>query len=273
MVTLQSGIPDITFGVVDIVSSLTIVVVAYLLVQTFGFVVSKLAERTVKHRITVKMVLPLFKALVYGAVTYYIVGGVLALTPNQLLAISGLIGAAIGFGLKDLFSSIFGGLILIVERPYKIGDKVTLDGHYGEVTDIGIRSTRLQTPNDTLVVVPNDSVFSGAVANANAGQAEMLVVVEFYVSADADLERAMHIVEEAMVTSRYVFVSEKRPFVVLTEDELYYQVVRGKAYVNDTRNEFVFKSDVTRRVREQFVTEGIEKPSPVPGHEEKNTKS
>ncbi|WP_435318797.1 mechanosensitive ion channel family protein [Haloarchaeobius sp. TZWSO28] len=267
MVTLQTGVPEVTIDALDIVNSLVVIVVAYVVVQVFAFVVSKVADQTVKHRITVKMVLPLFKAVVYAAVAYYIVGQVLAVTPNQLLAISGLIGAAIGFGIKDLFSSVFGGLILIVERPYKIGDKVTIDGHYGEVTDIGIRATRLQTPDDTLVVVPNDSVFSGAVANANAGKAEMLVVVEFYVAADADLDRAICIVEEALVTSRYVFVSEKRPFVVLTEDELYYQTVRGKAYVNDTRNEFVFESDVTRRVRRAFANEGIEKPSPLPGHD------
>lgn len=266
MVTLQSGVPEISIGLLDVLSVFGILIVAYVVVQVFAYVISRLAERTVEHRITVKMILPLFKATVYGGVVYYVLREVLVLTPNQLLAISGLIGAAIGFGIKDLFSSIFGGLILIVEQPYKIGDKIEVDGHYGEVTDIGIRATRLQTPDDTLVVVPNDSVFEGSVANANAGQAEMLVVVEFYIAHDGNLERAMQIVEEALVTSRYVFVSEKRPFVVLTEDGPYYQTVKGKAYVNDTRNEFVFKSDVTRRVRREFEAAGIEKPAPMTGY-------
>lgn len=265
----QTDLPQVQLGPVDLVGALAVVLGAYLFVRFASFAVTKVSERTVEYRIAVKMALPVLKAAVYGAVAYYILGPFLQLTPSQLLAISGLIGAAIGFGVKDLFSSLVGGLIVILEQPYKIGDKVTFGDtgtfgpQYGEVVDIGIRSTTLLTPGDTEVIVPNDAVFKTAVANANGGLPEMLVSLEFAVAVDTDVEAAVRIVEEALSTSRYVFVSEERPVVVLEEDRPYYRVVRGKAYVNDVRNEFPFRSDVTRRVRRAFEREGVAKPKPA----------
>jgi small-conductance mechanosensitive channel len=132
--------------------------------------------------------------------------------------------------------------------------------HYGEVVDIGVRSTTLVTPTDTLVVVPNFTLFNDSVANANTSDAEMLVVVEFYVDPDADVERATDIVEDALVTSPYVFVSDATPASVVVEDDLYYRTIRGKAYVNDLRSEVRFKTDVTERVLDAFDDAGIESP-------------
>jgi len=177
-----------------------------------------------------------------------------------LLAASGLLGAALGFGLKDLFAGMIGGLVLITERPYQVGDKVSIDDDYGEVTDIGLRSTTLVTPDDSAVRVPNATLFTANVSNANDGRPEMMVVVELAVTAGADVDRASAIVEEAMVTSKYVYVDDDHPFAVLVEDETYYRTIRGKAYVADLRDEFAFASNVTERSMAAFASEGIETP-------------
>ncbi len=66
------------------------------------------------------------------------------------------------------------------EKPYQIGDKVKIGEYYGEVSDIGIRSTRLITPDDNLVSVPNYLIFTQAVASANAGSPEMMVVIDLF---------------------------------------------------------------------------------------------
>lgn len=252
-----------------ITGAFALLVAAYLVVRISTYLVSKVAERTVEHRIAVKMFLPVFKTAVYSATLFYIVGGLFQLNQGQVLAISGLFGAAIGFGIKDLFSSLVGGLIIILERPYKIGDKIQFGhsgefgDHYGEVIDIGIRSTRLQTPDDTEIIVPNDAVFKSSIANTNAGHPEMLVVVEFTVDAEAPVDQAKRLVREALITSRYVYIADDRPVVVLEGDDPYYRTIRGKAYVNDPRNEFLFTSDVTGRVRQAFDDAGIDKPSPL----------
>ncbi|MFT4881842.1 MAG: small-conductance mechanosensitive channel, partial [Salinirussus sp.] len=163
-----------------------------------------------------------------------------------------------------------GGLVVIVEKPYRVGDKVRVGDDYGEVTDISLRATRLVTDDDATVVVPNAAFFTENVANANSGSQELMAVVELTVAPGADVERAADIVEEALVTSAYVYVDDDHPVVVRVEDNVYHRTIEGKAYVADLRDEFAFTSDVTRRALAAFEEAGIETPKPpgrVPGAE------
>ena len=237
-----------------------VLVAAYLASRVVGYALIAVAERSPRRRISIKMLVPIARFLIYGIAAFLVLGPLLRLSTAQLLAASGLLGAALGFGLKDLFAGMIGGLVLITERPYQVGDKVTIDGDYGEVTDIGLRATTLMTPDDSAVRVPNATLFTANVSNANDGRPEMMVVVELAVTAGADVGRASEIVEEAMVTSKYVYVDDDRPFAVLVEDESYYRTIRGKAYVADLRDEFAFASDVTERSMAAFASEGIEMP-------------
>ncbi|MFD1588232.1 mechanosensitive ion channel family protein [Halorientalis brevis] len=237
-----------------------VLVAAYLATRVVGYLFTLVAERVPRRRLSIKIFNPIARVLIYGTATYLILGPLLQLSPSQLLAVSGLFGAALGLGLKDLFGGIIGGLVLVSERPYEIGDKVTIGGDYGEVTDIDLRATKLRTPDDSIVSIPNATMFTENVSNANDGDPEMMVVVELAVTASADVERASVIVKEAMVTSKYVFVDDDHPFVVFVEDETYYRTIRGKAYVADLRDEFAFASDVTERSMAAFASEGIEMP-------------
>jgi small-conductance mechanosensitive channel len=108
--------------------------------------------------------------------------------------------------------------------------------------------------------VPNATLFTANVSNANDGRPEMLVVVELAVAASADVDRASAIVEEAMVTSKYVYVDADHPVAVRVEDETSHRTIRGKAYVADLRDEFAFATDVTERSLAAFADRGIESP-------------
>ena len=259
MIALQA-LGDLGIDTGTVVGSVAVLLAAYLASRVVGFGLTVVAERSPRRRIRIKMLIPIVRFLLYGTVAYLILGPLLQLSTSQLLAVSGLLGAALGFGLKDLFAGIIGGLVLVTERPYQVGDKVTIDGDYGEVTDIGLRATTLLTPDDTAVRVPNATLFTANVSNANDGSPEMLVVVELAITASADVERARTIVEEAMVTSKYVYVDGDHPAVVRVEDESYYRTIRGKAYVTDLRDESAFASDVTERSMAAFASEGIEMP-------------
>lgn len=250
-------------GILDVsllLNAAFVFVLAYLIVYAITFVLSSAAERSPTHRITIKMFRPAVKLVIYGATVYVVLGPLLDLTAAQLLAISGLLGAAIGFGLQDLAASLIGGFVIVTERPYRVGDKLTIGDHYGEVIDIGLRATTLQTPDDTTVVVPNDALFTENVANANAGNPEMLVVTEVAISPEADIDVAMNIVEDALVTSPYVHVDAEHPVAVLLEDKGYYRTIRAKAYVTDIHDEYAFASDVTRRSLQAFEERNVPTP-------------
>ena len=244
----------------NVLTAAVVLVVAYLLASTLSLLLSKLADWLSHQRFRVMFLIPIVKFFVYGGALYVVLSVLFELTRTQLVAFAGLLGAALGLGLKDLLADIVGGVVVVLEQPYQVGDKVRIGGHYGEVVDIGVRSTTLVTPTDTLVVVPNFEMFNDAVANANTSDAEMLVTVEFYVDPDSDVARATDIVEDALVTSPHVFVADEAPAAVVVEDDLYYRTIRGKAYVNDLRTEMAFRSDVTERVLDAFDAAGIESP-------------
>lgn len=255
--------PESVEGLIDastILGAVAVLFGAYLGAKLLSAGLSVVAERSPSRRITIKMFVPIVKLLVYAVALYAILVPVLDLSAAQLFAVSGLIGAAIGFGLQDLVSGVFGGLILITERPYQVGDKVTIDGQYGEVVDIGLRSTKLRTPGDSTVAVQNDQLFQSSIVNANSGSPKMLVTVDLAIASEAETDEAMRIVEEALVTSQYVHVGDDYPARVRVADEVTHQRIRGRAYVTDHRDELAFASDVTRRARAAFERRGIEMP-------------
>lgn len=249
----------------DILGSLVVLIVAIFASRISTYLLIRVSEwRSLNifrlNRITIKMLIPILKFAIYFAAIYYILASIFNIASSQLIIFSGLFGAGLGFGLQGLFADVVGGMLTIVERPYQIGDKITMGGHYGEVKDIGLRVTRIVTPDDTLVSVPNGSIFQTPLANVNAGNLEMMVVIDLFIDSGCDDYLAMNILKEALLTSKYIWLSEKHPYVILIKDFPYYKRIRAKGYVNDFRHEFLFESDVTQRAWKEFNKIGIKPP-------------
>jgi small-conductance mechanosensitive channel len=239
---------------------IVLITFSYILVRVVSLILLRLSERSEKHRVTIRMVAPLFKVAVYLVVLYYIASYVLSLSSDQLVAFSALAGAIIGFGLKDLFSDVVGGVVIIIENTYHVGDKIRMGDYYGEVTDIGLRSTQLMTPDDNTVAVPNSLIFTESVASGNYGNEEMMVVTDMFIDPKSDAYLAMKITEEAAFTSKYIFLDEEHRITTLLNEFPSHLRVRVRAYVNDLRYEFEFRSDITRRSWKAFVQHGIKAP-------------
>jgi len=188
---------------------------------------------------------------------------VLEITPQVLLAVGGTAAVSVGFALKDFVSSIVAGMIILVDRPFQVGDRVSFDGWYGEITHIGLRSVKLMTLDDTQVTIPNNKFLTDSVASGNAGSVEMMVQMDFYIGLDQDLAAAKSILTEALTSSR--FFSTARPWAVtisqVLQDSYFALRLRGKAYVLDVRFEKAFETDVTERVMEGFAAAGIQPPA------------
>lgn len=256
---VSSAIPDLDL----IVTIVLIFVAAYLIVKVAVFLLRRISEKAGRYRIAVTMFIPLLKIVVYVSAVYFILKTIFDPGLTELALFSGLFGAAIGFGLKDIFADIVGGIVIAFERPYQIGDKIEVSGTYGEVIDIGLRATRVVTPDDSVVSIPNFAVFQEATASQNAGKTEMLVVIDIYIDPRSDANLAMNIVKDALITSKYVYISPNRPYTVLLQDCPFYRRIRAKAYVNDLRSEFEFRSEVTRRAWGELSRQGILPPPPA----------
>ncbi len=243
---------------VGIFWSLVIIVVFHFLIRALAWILETLAERSVRRRLTFKWLIPITRMALWGIAAYLILRTVFRVDAQGLLAASAALGLALGIAAQDLLKNVFGGLIVVFDQPFQVGDKISVGGTYGEVVSIGLRSTRIVTANDNLVTVPNSQVVEEQVANANAGQLNCQVVTDLYLPGRVDERKAREIAFEAAVTCRYVFLN--KPIVVLVGDEFrttFVTRVRVKAYVLDPRFEFLMQSDITERARDGFRGAGL----------------
>jgi small-conductance mechanosensitive channel len=189
---------------------------------------------------------------------YVVLRGIFDVDAQGLFAAAAAIGVAVGFAAQDLLKNIFGGLVILFDQSFQVGDKIQVGGTYGEVTSIGLRSTRIVTPDDNLVTVPNAQVADDQVSNANAGELHCQVGTDLYLPGDVDEGRAKALAYQAAVSSSYVHL--EKPVVVLVQDDYdegHLVQLTVKAYVIDTRYEALLASDITERARRAFRAEGL----------------
>jgi small-conductance mechanosensitive channel len=245
------------FGVGVAWSVLAIVLFNYL-IASLVWLLDTLAERSPDRRLFYKRLAPIVRILLWLFAAYLIVAVIFDVEAQNLIAATAAFSVAVGFAAQDLLKNLFGGMILVFDQPFQVGDKISVGGTYGEVVSIGLRSTRIVTPDDNLVSVPNAQVVDQQVANANAGELNCQVVTDLYLPGWADEETAKRIAFNAAISSKFVYL--RKPVVVLVADvfeETFLTRVRVKAYVLDPRLEFQFQSDVTERARAGFREAGL----------------
>ena len=243
-------------------AALAILVVGLVLLRIVTRTLDRLGERLADRRLLLKQIAALVRFAAWFLLLLGTASSVLVLRSEALLAIAGSLGVAFGFAFKDLLASLMAGVILLFDRPFQVGDRVSYGGYYGEVTEIGLRSVRLVTLDDNLVTVPNSNFLSQAVASANAGALDCMVVVPVYIAGAEDFAKARDLVEEAAFTSPWVFL--EKPVVTQISDEFlgerFVTIIRLKAYVIDARFEKTFASDVTQRIKAAFRAAGVRTP-------------
>ncbi len=180
-----------------------------------------------------------------------------------LTLMGGTAAVALGFALKDLVASIVAGIMIMIDRPFQVGDRVMFGGEYGDITSIGLRSVRLQTLTDNTVTIPNNKFLSDLTASGNYGALDMMVCMEFFVGIEEDFHLARDLVRQAAATSRYVYLPKPITIVVKQVIVDSYVAIRLtlKAYVMDTQYEKAFESDVNMRVLEAFRKNSIQPPA------------
>ncbi|RAL23805.1 potassium transporter KefA [Lujinxingia litoralis] len=248
----------------NLLSAATIIAVAYGVHHVLAATLERLGEGQARRRLFFKKVQSFARLGVFAAAAYLVVATFLDFEEDRaaLLGLGGTLAVAIGFALKDTASSLMAGIMILVDQPFQVGDRVAFGDTYGEVVEIGLRSVRIVTLDDNQVSIPNNKFLTEAVSSSNAGALDMMVEIDFYIAQSADFELAKQIVYEATITSRYVFLS--KPVLVQVYDEItplaFATHVKSKAYVIDTRYEKALLCDVMERVKRAFRLHGIHPP-------------
>jgi MscS family membrane protein len=166
-------------------------------VQVFSFALKRHLEHT--HSVIDSDLIPFInnitRVVVVGLVALLILDNWgIDITP--LLASAGVIGVAVAFAAKDTVANLFGGVSVFIDRPYRVGDYVIVNDQYrGEVTEIGMRSTKIRTRDNVLVTVPNLVMVTNAVVNETGTDPHLRVRLALGVAYESDLEK----VEQALL--------------------------------------------------------------------------
>jgi small-conductance mechanosensitive channel len=246
---------------------LLLLLVAGVGLWSVNFLIRLLAERLMLRFTTQRFLILQFSTLLTFSI--YIFGGVglvisIIQPPKEfMIAAGGSIAVAMGIALKDVAASVVAGFLLLFEKPFQAGDKVSFGDVYGEIVSIGLRSVRLQTLDDNLVTIPNSRFITEVVASGNAGALDMMVVTDFHLALNADISEAINLIREVIITSRFVFLKKPVGFSV-TEEIIGEQLairIRAKAYVFDTHHEKDLQTDIVLRTTRLFHEREIPRPA------------
>ncbi|MFT6257658.1 mechanosensitive ion channel domain-containing protein [Shewanella sp. S1-58-MNA-CIBAN-0166] len=249
---LQAFLEIISFD--RIISILLLCLMAWLLLVLIQFCLNQLNKALPKYRLIWNRSYPFVRLFVWLSVIVYSIVGIIDPHENLVLAVVGSISIVVGLATQEPAKNMIAGFIIMINPPYRVGDMVTLSGHYGEVIKLEWSVTWLRTFDDNTVMVPNAEALKTAVSNANSGALDEMVVVSFTIPMNADHNKAIALAREATQCSPYTFLN--KPIIVNLGNEhdfgQFLQTITVKAYVMDVRLEKKFISDINIRVLSAF---------------------
>ncbi|HYZ73317.1 MAG TPA: mechanosensitive ion channel domain-containing protein, partial [Chthoniobacterales bacterium] len=126
----------------------------------------------------------------------FVIGlGALGIDPGKITILAGAFSVGIGFGLQNIINNFVSGLILLFERPIKIGDVIEVSGNVGEVRRIGIRASVIRTADGSEIIVPNGLLISNQVTNWTFSDQQRAVEVSVNVVGGTDTQRVVELLK------------------------------------------------------------------------------
>lgn len=196
--------PYFQVGELSISPFFLIQVVVFLLVLVIA---SRFVDRLLRTRVLIRTAMDpgqRYAVSRFASYAVFVVGLVVGLQSlgvnlNTLTVFGGALGIGIGFGLQNLTNNFVSGLILLAERPVKVGDRVEVDGLNGDVVRIGARSTWVRTNDNVVIIIPNSDFTENRVTNWTAHERRVRFSVPVGVSYASDPEKVKEILMAAAV--------------------------------------------------------------------------
>jgi len=243
--------------------SLAIIAIAWVIIRFADRLVEQLGNIFADRRLFIHKISAFFHFAVYFVTVVCVVLLSFKISKEILIIFSGTVAVAFGFALKDLAASLIAGVMILLDRPFQVGDRISFGEQYGDVIAIGLRSVKLQTLDDSTVTIPNNMFLGQVTSCGNYGVVDMQIMVDFYVGIDQDAVKAREIIQEVAANARFVYLPKPIKVIVaqVVIDNCVALRFRLKAYVLDTQYEKDFETDVTLHVMKLFSEHGIQPPA------------
>jgi small-conductance mechanosensitive channel len=184
---------------------------------------------------------------------------------TPFLAGAGIAGLAVALAAQDIISNFFGGAIITVDKPFKIGDRIKVDTYYGDVISIGPRSTRLKTLDYQIVTIPNNKITTNIIINYAEPDQKLRITLPISVACGSDPKRVkkilLDIAQNTIKNTEYL-LEEPAPkaFFLEFQDSSLKFILYVWARKYNLPDEV--KDSINIQIAERFAAEGIEIPFP-----------
>lgn len=178
---------------------------------------------------------------------------------TNIALIAGALSVGIGLGLQDVVNNFVSGIIMLIERPIKVGDWIVIGNEEGEVKQINIRSTEVQTFDRASVIIPNSHMLSNSVTNRTHLNNWARYTIKVGVAYGSDVERVKQILLECAALNPKA-AKKPAPYVLFQnfgESSLDFEL---RFYVSDINTGWTAPSDMRFIINKRFIEEGIEIP-------------
>lgn len=241
-------------------------IVAALVILVVGMWLAKKIKSIFAGILTKKEVEPtlvgFFSSMLYGAIVVFVAIaaiGKLGVETTSFAAVIAAAGLAIGLALQGSLSNFASGVLLILFKPFKVGDVIKAGGEMGGVMEVGLLSTELKTPDNVKIIMPNSSIMGGSITNLSAHDTRR-VDMTIGVGYGDDLNKAKQIIEDILASDERVLKEPAAQVAVANLGDSSVDFV-VRPWVN-AADFWAFKFDFLKTVKERFDQEGVSIPYP-----------
>jgi small conductance mechanosensitive channel len=178
---------------------------------------------------------------------------------TSLVAVLGASALAIGLALQGTLANVASGIMIAIIRPYHIGDFVEVNGKEGTVTALDLFFTRLRAPDERVVLVPNGQVTSNPIVN-HTQNGRRRCILSVGIGYDDDIDQALGVMRQIMTGDKRALANPPAWFGVKELGD-FAVVVEGRVWI-PTEVHRVYKSEMTKLIKEAFDRESIDMPYP-----------
>ncbi len=264
-------IKSIFLGIVEYIPNLFTIFVIWLAVKYLVRLVRYLASEIQSERLKIggfysDWAMPTFhivRFLLYAFMIAMIYPYLPGSKSGVFQGISVFVGLIVSLGSSTVIGNIIAGLVITYMRPFKLGDRIKLNDTTGNVIEKTPLVTRIRTPKNEVVTIPNSFIMSSHTVNFSQSARDYGLIIHSEVSIGYDVPwRKTHqlLIEAALNTPGVV--DDPRPFVLETSLQDYYPVYQVNAYIKDANQLAQVYSDLHQNIQDRFNEEGIEIMSP-----------
>jgi small-conductance mechanosensitive channel len=183
------------------------------------------------------------------------------------IAGAGVAGIAIGFAARDTLSNLIAGILLIIDRPFEVGDRIEVwsaplgSSTWGDVIDIGLRATKIKTTDNIVIIIPNNEIMLRDIINYTTISERIRVRINIGIAYDADIQKAKDIILEVADSAEWVS-KDPPPKVVVRKFGESSVDLQLRVWIKDARRRMNTISYITDAVKSSFDEHGLEIPYP-----------